>query len=260
MRARVRDWIEALVHSELDTALQRPRYGRSTGGETEPAVAPVRGYRNGSRTRTLTGTFRQDRHHGAACASARCGWRHHGMEEQGVAGVSAPDQGSRCADRFGVSVGDQHASGSAARSAALLRRGGRQGHGEPGAGARCRPIGTLERTTTEGRADRARLIPRRHGRPRASRQEATAISLTRRHRRARGRTEEVLLAVKRMGGDYGRLASCPRRPHEPRPSPSSVRDCRRRRGPRVRARACWNDVPMQRCTSPQASEPVGVRR
>ena len=59
MRARVRDWIEALVHSELDTALQRPRYGRSTGGETEPAVAPVRGYRNGSRTRTLTGTFGQ---------------------------------------------------------------------------------------------------------------------------------------------------------------------------------------------------------
>src|SRR5271165_3743819 len=57
VRARVRDWIEALVHLELDTALQRPRYGRSTGGETEPAVAPVRGYRNGSRTRTLTGTF-----------------------------------------------------------------------------------------------------------------------------------------------------------------------------------------------------------
>ena len=59
VRARVRDWIEALVHSELDTALQRPRYGRSTGGETGPAVAPVRGYRNGSRTRTLTGTFGQ---------------------------------------------------------------------------------------------------------------------------------------------------------------------------------------------------------
>ena len=57
VRARVRDWIEALIHSELDTALQRPRYGRSPGGETEPAVAAVRGYRNGSRTRTLTGTF-----------------------------------------------------------------------------------------------------------------------------------------------------------------------------------------------------------
>ena len=55
VRARVRDWIEALVHSELDTALQRPRYGRSADGETKPAVAPVRGYRNGSRTRTLTG-------------------------------------------------------------------------------------------------------------------------------------------------------------------------------------------------------------
>jgi putative transposase len=57
LNARVRDWIEALIHSELDTALQRPRYGRSTGGETELAVAPVRGYRNGCRTRTLTGTF-----------------------------------------------------------------------------------------------------------------------------------------------------------------------------------------------------------
>ena len=33
VRARVRDWIEALVHSELDTALQRPRYGRSTAAK-----------------------------------------------------------------------------------------------------------------------------------------------------------------------------------------------------------------------------------
>ena len=57
VRTRVRDWIEALVYSELDAALQRPRYGRSAGGETEPVVAAVRGYRNGSRTRTLTGTF-----------------------------------------------------------------------------------------------------------------------------------------------------------------------------------------------------------
>ena len=109
MRARVRDWIEALVHSELDAALQRPRYGRSTGGETEPAVAPVRGYRNGSRTRTLAGTFGKTeitvpraRLQGADGATTE--WK-----SKALRAYQRPDQGSRCADRFGVSVGDQHA-------------------------------------------------------------------------------------------------------------------------------------------------------
>ena len=38
VRARVRDWIEAFLSiRELDTALQRPRYGRSTG---VPACMP----------------------------------------------------------------------------------------------------------------------------------------------------------------------------------------------------------------------------
>ena len=111
VRARIRDWIEALIHSELDTALQRPRYGRSPGGEAEPAVAAVRGYRNGSRTRTLTGTFGKTeitvpraRLQGADGATTE--WK-----SKALWACSAPDQGSRCADRVGVSIGDQHASG-----------------------------------------------------------------------------------------------------------------------------------------------------
>jgi transposase-like protein len=57
VRGRVRNWIEALITSELETALQRPRYVRGRCGASEPGAAPVQGYRNGSRTRTVTGTF-----------------------------------------------------------------------------------------------------------------------------------------------------------------------------------------------------------
>jgi putative transposase len=56
VRERVRDWIEALIQAELDAALGRPRYGRN--GATAPAAATP-GYRHGSRSRSLTGTFGQ---------------------------------------------------------------------------------------------------------------------------------------------------------------------------------------------------------
>ena len=160
-----------------------------------------------------------DRHYGAACASAGCGWRHHGMEEQSVASLSAPDQGSRCADRFGVSVGDQHASGPS-RACRAVRRGGRQGHGEPGVAQGADRLGCLERTRPERRTDCA-ADPRRHGRPRASRQESHGNLAARRHRRARGQNKGAARRQADGRGDHGRLASCPGRPHEPRPSPSS---------------------------------------
>lgn len=57
VRGRVRNWIEALITSELETALQRPRYVRGRCSASEPGAALVQGYRNGSRTRTVTGTF-----------------------------------------------------------------------------------------------------------------------------------------------------------------------------------------------------------
>ena len=56
VRERVRDWIEALIQAELETALGRPRYGRK-GSHEQPA--PTHGYRHGSRCRSLTGTFGQ---------------------------------------------------------------------------------------------------------------------------------------------------------------------------------------------------------
>src|SRR5208337_1263266 len=56
VRARARQFIEELIRGELDTALARPHYGRSqmAGNEGRAGVA---GYRHGSRTRSLTGTF-----------------------------------------------------------------------------------------------------------------------------------------------------------------------------------------------------------
>jgi putative transposase len=54
IRERVRGLIEEMIHAELDAFLARPRYGRCKDHELGPAVA---GYRHGSRTRTLIGTF-----------------------------------------------------------------------------------------------------------------------------------------------------------------------------------------------------------
>ena len=57
LRDRVRDFIETMFRSELDTVLARPRYARrpdASEGVADPGVA---GHRHGSRTRTLTGTF-----------------------------------------------------------------------------------------------------------------------------------------------------------------------------------------------------------
>src|SRR5471032_2802137 len=56
VRVRAREFIEELLRDELDTALARPRYGRSqvAGNEAKDGVS---GYRHGSRTRSLTGTF-----------------------------------------------------------------------------------------------------------------------------------------------------------------------------------------------------------
>jgi putative transposase len=56
VRVRSRQFIEELIRGELDAALSRPRYGRSqmAGNEAKDGVT---GYRHGSRTRSLTGTF-----------------------------------------------------------------------------------------------------------------------------------------------------------------------------------------------------------
>jgi len=57
VRARVRTFIEALIHEELDAVLARPRYGRRPSSGADDAAAGAAGHRHGSRTRTLIGTF-----------------------------------------------------------------------------------------------------------------------------------------------------------------------------------------------------------
>ena len=56
VRARAREFIEAMIRGELDIVLARPRYRRSqtAGNEGRTGIA---GHRHGSRTRSLTGTF-----------------------------------------------------------------------------------------------------------------------------------------------------------------------------------------------------------
>jgi putative transposase len=58
IRGRIRGFIEELIHSELDAALARPRYGRPAKSiEDAKCAAGAAGHRHGSRPRTLMGTF-----------------------------------------------------------------------------------------------------------------------------------------------------------------------------------------------------------
>ena len=59
VRARVRDFIEAMIEAELETAVSRPRYGRrakESSGDSEGAERTT-GHRHGHRSRSLMGTF-----------------------------------------------------------------------------------------------------------------------------------------------------------------------------------------------------------
>ncbi len=57
IRERVRGFIEELIYGELDAVLGRRRYVRRPPDSDDGAT--VTGYRHGSRTRTLMGTFGQ---------------------------------------------------------------------------------------------------------------------------------------------------------------------------------------------------------
>ena len=61
VRDRVRDFIQAMIEGELDTALSRPRYARHAkppSGEAQRAVGAT-GHRHGHRSRSLLGSFGQ---------------------------------------------------------------------------------------------------------------------------------------------------------------------------------------------------------
>lgn len=58
VRARAREFIQALIEDELETTLARPRYARRPKTDAAQADAPgTVGHRHGHRTRSLTGSF-----------------------------------------------------------------------------------------------------------------------------------------------------------------------------------------------------------
>src|SRR2546421_3196903 len=59
LRERVREFIQAMIESELETALARPRYGRRPTGDIQNGDGPggISGHRHGHRSRSLMGTF-----------------------------------------------------------------------------------------------------------------------------------------------------------------------------------------------------------
>src|ERR1700746_1723436 len=58
LRDRVREFIQAMIESELETALARPRYGRRPTVDAENGGPQgISGHRHGHRSRSLMGTF-----------------------------------------------------------------------------------------------------------------------------------------------------------------------------------------------------------
>ncbi len=59
LRDRVREFIQTMIESELETALSRPRYARCPKADPENAegASGVTGHRHGHRSRSLLGTF-----------------------------------------------------------------------------------------------------------------------------------------------------------------------------------------------------------
>jgi putative transposase len=59
LRNRVREFIQAMIESELETALARPRYGRRPTADIQNGAGPggISGHRHGHRSRSLMGTF-----------------------------------------------------------------------------------------------------------------------------------------------------------------------------------------------------------
>ncbi len=59
LRERVREFIQAMIESELDTAFARPRYGRRPTADVQNGDGSQRicGHRHGHRSRSLIGTF-----------------------------------------------------------------------------------------------------------------------------------------------------------------------------------------------------------
>ena len=108
VRDRVRGFIQAMIEGELDETLMRPRYGRrlaSSSGKDD-GLAAITGRPS---LTVIDGELWADRDRGAAGAACWRGRQDHGMEEQGIADLSAPYAGCRCLDSVGLLGGHKYA-------------------------------------------------------------------------------------------------------------------------------------------------------
>src|SRR5215831_8236008 len=131
LRERVREFIQAMIESELETALACPRYGRRPTADAQngDGSKPISGHRHGHRSRSLMGTFGRVE---IAVPRARLDrGQDNRVEEFGAASLPAANQASRFADCRRLSCRDQYASGAAGPLGRLWRRG-QQRYGEPG--------------------------------------------------------------------------------------------------------------------------------
>src|SRR5437016_1726581 len=115
LRDRVREFIQAMIESELEAALVRPRYGRRPKADANKGSGPdgISDHRHGHRSRVTDGDLWPGRDCGTAGQARYRGGQDSRVEEQGAASLSAPDQACRFADRWRLPWRDQYASGAA---------------------------------------------------------------------------------------------------------------------------------------------------
>src|SRR5215471_12690614 len=228
LRERVREFIQAMIESELETALGAPALRPPpNGGYPEwrwikrylwpPARPPLA---------ITDGDLWPGRDRGAARQARERGGQDNRMEEFGAARLPAANPTSRFADCQHLSCRDQYAACAAGPIGRFWRRG-QQRYGEPLVAEGERRLGCLECPLVRRGADHPPDPGWHRGagpaRPQGHRDRAPG-----RARRARGRPES---AVGRQ--EYGRrnqrgVARCSRRSRQARATQARVPDRRRR--------------------------------
>ena len=162
LRDRVREFIQAMIESELETALSRPRYARRPKEDPENAdgASGITGHRHGHRSRSLLGTFGRVE---IAVPRARLDTAEGKTTEWKSTALRAYQRRTKQADSL---IAGAYLAGTNTRRVrralvSRLRRCGQQGYGEPGVAEGERRLGCLE-CPLAGRGADHPLDPRRH--------------------------------------------------------------------------------------------------
>src|SRR5215467_3363371 len=259
LRDRVREFIQVMIESELETALARPRYGRRPMTDPENADDPsgISGYRHGHRSRSLMGTFgrveitvpraRLDTAAGKTTewksAALRAYQRRTKQADSLIAGAYLAGTNTRRVRRalsavFGGAISKDTVSRDVAE-------------GE-------RRLGYLE-CPSAGRGADHPLDPRWHCGASPARPEGHLDHAPSRARRPRGWPEGAVGRQKHGRRDQRGVAGRSRRPRQAGTTQTTVPDCRWR--DRVGA---GTGCPLGRCADPalhgpQASQPARPR-